>query len=68
LILVGITANAQDPIFTQSNYIQETLNPAFSGFEGSDRIAAGVITRAQWPNLGLRVDPLSKNTTNVFFW
>lgn len=56
LVLVGITANAQDPIFTQSNYIQETLNPAFSGFEDSDRIAAGVITRTQWPNLDLRVD------------
>jgi type IX secretion system PorP/SprF family membrane protein len=56
LVLVGILANAQDAIFTQSNYIQETLNPAFSGFEDSDRIAAGVLTRTQWPNLDLRVD------------
>ena len=56
LVLVGLTANAQDPIFTQSNYIQETINPAFSGFEDSDRLAAGVLTRTQWPNLDLRVD------------
>ncbi len=56
LALVGFCAHAQDPIFTQSNYIQETLNPAFSGFEDSDRIAAGLLSRTQWPNLDLRVD------------
>ncbi|MDP5081784.1 MAG: type IX secretion system membrane protein PorP/SprF, partial [Winogradskyella sp.] len=56
LLWVGLLANAQDPIFTQSNYIQETINPAFSGFEDSDRLAAGVLTRTQWPNLDLRVD------------
>ncbi len=55
-VVVGFAAHAQDPIFTQSNYIQETLNPAFSGFEDSDRIAAGVLSRTQWPNLDLRVD------------
>jgi len=56
LVLVGFYMHAQDPIFTQSNYVQETLNPGFSGFEDSDRIAAGVLTRTQWPNLDLRVD------------
>ena len=56
LVLVGYYANAQDPIFTQSNYIQETLNPGFSGFEDSDRIAAGLLSRTQWPNLDLRID------------
>jgi type IX secretion system PorP/SprF family membrane protein len=56
LVLVGFKAQAQDPIFTQSNYIQETLNPGFSGFEDSDRVAAGVLSRTQWPNLDLRVD------------
>ena len=34
-------AKAQDPIFSQSNYLQETLNPGFSGFEDNDRIYAG---------------------------
>ena len=56
LVLGSIMVYAQDPIFTQSNYIQETLNPGFSGFEDSDRIAAGLLTRTQWPNLDLRID------------
>ena len=56
LILVGFAVNAQDPIFTQSNYIQETLNPGFSGFEDNDRISAGLLSRTQWPNLDLRIN------------
>lgn len=56
VVLVGVLAHAQDPIFTQANYIQETLNPGFSGYEDSDRIAAGVLSRTQWPNLDLRID------------
>ncbi|MFK7833208.1 MAG: PorP/SprF family type IX secretion system membrane protein [Winogradskyella sp.] len=48
-------SNAQDPIFTQSNYIQETINPGFSGFEDNDRISAGILSRTQWPNLDLQV-------------
>ena len=56
LVLGSVKVYAQDPIFTQSNYIQETLNPGFSGFEDSDRIAAGLLTRTQWPNLDLRID------------
>ncbi|MDY2586776.1 PorP/SprF family type IX secretion system membrane protein [Winogradskyella aquimaris] len=49
------TLAAQDPIFTQSNYIQETLNPAFSGFEDNDRLGAGILSRVQWPNLDLQI-------------
>lgn len=54
-VLCGGLANAQDPIFSQSNYIQETINPGFSGFEDNDRISAGVLSRTQWPNLNLKV-------------
>jgi type IX secretion system PorP/SprF family membrane protein len=54
-VLLGFNSNAQDPIFTQSNYIQETINPGFSGFEDNDRISAGLLSRTQWPNLGLKV-------------
>ncbi|MFC0604968.1 PorP/SprF family type IX secretion system membrane protein [Winogradskyella pulchriflava] len=49
------SAKAQDPIFTQSNYVQETINPAFSGFEDNDRISAGLLSRVQWPNLDLQI-------------
>lgn len=49
------TARAQDPIFSQSNNVQETLNPGFSGFEDSDRIYAGILSRLQWPNLDLKL-------------
>jgi type IX secretion system PorP/SprF family membrane protein len=55
LVLVGLYANAQDPIFTQSNYIQETINPGFTGFEDDERISAGLLSRTQWPNLDLKV-------------
>lgn len=54
-VLTVYSANAQDPIFSQSNYVQETLNPGFSGFEGEDRIYAGILSRMQWPNLGLKL-------------
>jgi|SRR5690554_1492816 len=48
-------ARAQDPIFSQSNYVQETLNPGFTGFEDDDRIYAGILSRLQWPNLDLKL-------------
>lgn len=54
-VLFGCGLYAQDPIFTQSNYIQETINPGFSGFEDNDRISAGILSRTQWPNLDLKV-------------
>lgn len=60
-VLFGCFAQAQDPIFTQSNYIQETINPGFSGFEDNDRISAGMLSRTQWPNLDLKV------STQYFF-
>ncbi|WP_052172532.1 PorP/SprF family type IX secretion system membrane protein [Psychroserpens jangbogonensis] len=49
------SAKAQDPIFSQSNYVQETLNPGFSGFEDNERIYAGVLSRLQWPSLDLNL-------------
>ncbi|GGG52350.1 PorP/SprF family type IX secretion system membrane protein [Bizionia arctica] len=49
------TAKAQDPIFSQANYIQETLNPGFTGFEDNGRTYAGIISRLQWPNLDLKL-------------
>ena len=49
------TAKAQDPIFSQSNYVQETLNPGFSGFEDNERIYAGFLSRLQWPSLDLNL-------------
>lgn len=39
---------AQDPIFTQSLLIPQTLNPSFSGF--LDSTTGGLIHRIQWPN------------------
>ncbi|MDA9552433.1 PorP/SprF family type IX secretion system membrane protein [Flavobacteriaceae bacterium] len=51
----AVVINAQDPIFSQSNYVQETLNPGFSGFEDDDRIYAGILSRSQWPNLDLNL-------------
>lgn len=61
LLWIGI-ANAQDPIFTQSTFIIETINPGFSGFEDNGRIHFGLLHRTQWPNLGLRV-----NTQYAFY-
>ena len=54
-ILYSCHLNAQDPIFSQSSYVQETLNPGFSGFEDNDRIYAGILSRLQWPNLDLNL-------------
>lgn len=55
IVLSVCHAKAQDPIFSQSNYVQETLNPGFSGFEDNDRIYAGVLSRLQWPSLDLNL-------------
>ncbi|AUP81415.1 PorP/SprF family type IX secretion system membrane protein [Flavivirga eckloniae] len=44
----------QDPIFSQTALVPETINPGFSGFENS--IYSGVMYRKQWPYLDLRVD------------
>ena len=53
---------AQDPLFTQSVYILESINPGFSGFEDSGRTHMGLIHRTQWPNLDLKVN------TEYLFW
>ncbi|RKE98355.1 PorP/SprF family type IX secretion system membrane protein [Ichthyenterobacterium magnum] len=53
---------AQDPIFTQSSFILETINPGFSGFEDNGRTHLGLLHRTQWPRLGLRVN------THYAFW
>jgi type IX secretion system PorP/SprF family membrane protein len=50
-----MSAYGQDPIFSQSNYVKETLNPGFSGFEDNDRIHAGILSRLQWPGLGSNI-------------
>ena len=55
LFVTAHTAIAQDPIFSQSNYVQETLNPGFSGFEDNERIYAGVLSRLQWPSIDLNL-------------
>ena len=54
-LLAYLTADAQDPIFSQSNYVQETLNPGFVGFEDNGRLHAGLLSRLQWPNLDLKL-------------
>lgn len=51
---------AQDPVFSQSFFIKQTLNPAFVGFQEETFI--GAIHRTQWPTLDLKVD-----TDYVFF-
>ncbi|TYB72152.1 type IX secretion system membrane protein PorP/SprF [Bizionia gelidisalsuginis] len=55
LLLTVSAAKAQDPIFSQANYVQETLNPGFSGFEDNGKVYAGVLSRLQWPNLDLKL-------------
>lgn len=57
VFLVAIyVARGQDPLFTQFNYIQETLNPGFVGFEDNNRVYAGVVSRLQWPKLDLKLN------------
>lgn len=53
---------AQDPIFTQSNFVQETINPGFTGFEDNGRTHFGILHRTQWPNLDLKIN------TEYAFW
>ena len=44
---------AQDPIFTQTFMIPETLNSGFTGSTESTNV--GMVQRVQWPTLDLRV-------------
>jgi type IX secretion system PorP/SprF family membrane protein len=45
---------AQDPVFSSSDLMPQTLNPAFTGLIESNSL--GLLHRSQWPNLGLKVD------------
>jgi type IX secretion system PorP/SprF family membrane protein len=45
---------SQDPVFTQSLIIPETLNPGFTGAASSWN--AGIIHRRQWPEGNRRID------------
>jgi len=54
LCCLSFKVQAQDPVFSQSFLVPETLNPGFSGFE--DASYFGLIHRTQWPSLDLRVD------------
>ena len=49
---------AQDPIFTQSSFVLETVNPAFSGFEDNGRVHFGIMNRMQWPHENMEVNTL----------
>jgi len=62
LTLISYNINAQDPIFTQSSYIQEPLNPGYSGFEDNGRTHVGLLHRTQWPSLGLKIN------TQYLYW
>lgn len=55
LILVGFSAKAQDPVFSQATFVPETLNPGFAGFEDKGRVHAGLLSRMQWPGLNSRI-------------
>lgn len=49
LITCGLTANAQDPQFSQFYAAPTYLNPAFAGMTTQDRISANY--RHQWPSI-----------------
>ncbi|HNW97680.1 MAG TPA: PorP/SprF family type IX secretion system membrane protein [Bacteroidales bacterium] len=48
-LFIGITANAQDPQFSQFYANPLLLNPAFAGSAGCSRMAINL--RSQWPNI-----------------
>jgi type IX secretion system PorP/SprF family membrane protein len=54
LLSFFIEGKAQDPIFTQSLLVPETLNPGFTGSASSWN--AGLINRRQWPEANRRID------------
>jgi type IX secretion system PorP/SprF family membrane protein len=53
-LFICFSVNAQDPIFTQSYLVPETLNPAFTGI--SNTWSGGIIHRRQWPNGTTKID------------
>lgn len=54
ILFVGFSVKAQDPIFTQSYLVPETLNPAFTGI--SNTWSGGIMHRRQWPNGNTKID------------
>ncbi|TXJ08515.1 MAG: type IX secretion system membrane protein PorP/SprF [Acinetobacter sp.] len=54
LIAFSVQVNAQDPVFTQSLVVPETLNPGFTG--SASAWNAGIIHRRQWPQANRRID------------
>lgn len=54
IICVHLSVQAQDPVFSQYFLFPETMNPGFSGFMETTYL--GIIHRAQWPELGLKLD------------
>ncbi|MFT7351807.1 MAG: type IX secretion system PorP/SprF family membrane protein, partial [Flavobacterium sp.] len=55
IIMLIITKSfGQDPIFTQSLLVPETINPAFTGYLNTYH--AGLLHRRQWPNGNRRID------------
>jgi len=54
LITSALEIKAQDPIFTQSFLVPETLNPGFTGY--SNAWHSGLLYRRQWPDGNKRID------------
>ncbi|MCW4470583.1 PorP/SprF family type IX secretion system membrane protein [Flavobacterium sp. MFBS3-15] len=51
---LGITANAQDPIFTQFFMAPQAINPGYTGF--METTTVGVLHRSQWPDNQLKIN------------
>ncbi len=54
LLLLIVTAQAQDPIFTQYFMIPQSINPAFTAF--METTSVGVMHRSQWPDAKLKIN------------
>lgn len=52
--LLGLTANAQDPIFTQFFMAPQAINPGYTGF--METTTVGVLHRSQWPDNALKIN------------
>ncbi len=47
LVTLAVEVKAQDPVFTQYNFVPETINPAFTGTLSA--WYGGLVHRSQWP-------------------
>lgn len=52
--IITLSAQAQDPIFTQYFMVPQTINPAFTAF--METTSAGVMHRSQWPDAKLKIN------------